>query len=119
MAQPDVDNMKTLTASWVTENIGEVVIALNLIDNALSVEIVTCSVEGNDVIFVSSSNITNEVIIRELPCYTESVKDTVMTSELQRLLEGIINVTNWGNDGLTTAERGDYDDSTIKYRIEL
>lgn len=119
MEQPNVDNIKTLTASWVTKNIGEVVIALNLVDNALSVEIVTCSIEGNNVILVSSSNIRNEVVIRELPCYTESVKDTVMTSEIQGLLEGIINVTNWGNDGSTTAHREDYDDSTIKYRIEL
>ena len=119
MAQPDVDNMKVLTASWVTDNIGEVVITLMLVDNALSAEIVTCSVEGNDVILVSSSNITNEVVIRELPCYTGSVKDSVMESEALGLLEGIINVTNWGNDGYTTAQRGDYDDSTIRYRIEL
>ena len=119
MAQPDVDNMKELNASWVTENIGEVVIALHLSDNALSAEIVTCSIEGNDVILVSSANITNEIVIRDLPCYSESVTDSEISSEVNELIEGISNIMSWGNDGVTTSDRVTYDNITLKYRIEL
>lgn len=119
MAQPDVDNMKELTTSWVTKNIGEVVIDLMLVDNALSAEIVTCSIEGNNDVLVSSANITNEIVIRDLPCYSESVTDNVVTSEVNELIDGISNIMSWKNDGMTTDKRENYDNYTLKYRIEL
>ena len=119
MAQPDVDNMKELTASWVTKNIGEVVINLMLVDNALSAEIVTCSIEGNNEILVSSANVTNEIVIRDLPCYSESVTDSIVTSEVNELIDGISNIMSWGNDGMSTGQREDYDNYTLKYRVEL
>lgn len=119
MAEPEVDNARELLAKLHTEDYGDIVVELLLYGNALQGEVVICSGSGDDTIAVSSSNITNEIVIRNLPCSTNSVSESSITDIIRQIIDGVCNVMAWSNDGVTTGLRVNYDDDTLKYQISI
>lgn len=88
-------------------------------ENNLQGSAIYCSREDDNFRLIDPSNVVNETLIRELPCYTgfDTFSDVynAATSIMQTMVEGTGKVVS----EFTIEERESYEDIAIKYVIEL
>ena len=92
--------------------------ALDL-NNKLNMSIIDCRNDGDDVQLVDPSNVVNECVVNELPCYKDSVSGDEVMEAGNNMLQSIVEGTNYEYVDCLLENTELYEEKLIQYVMEL